>query len=115
MVLNVFLFSLELLLVQVLKHLMMIRRTERREEEEQDIQPGGMEVMVMVRILQVLEAVEVTVEEMEVRIDLEELMEEEGEGVEEVLDPEEIVKIKDQDPADLEEDIIGCIETVDIE
>ena len=94
---------------------MMIRRTERREAEEQDIQPGGMEVMVMVRILQVLEAVEVTVEEMEVMRDLEELMEEEGEGVEEVLDLEEVVKIKDQVPADLEEDIIGCIETVDIE
>ena len=115
MVLNVFLFSLELLLVQVLKHLMMIQRTERREEEEQDIQPGGMEVMVMVRILQDREAVEVTVEEMEVRIDLEDLMEEEGEGVEEVLELEEVVKIKDQDPADLEEDIIGCIEIVDIE
>ena len=94
---------------------MMIQRTERREEEEQDIPPGGTGVVVMVRILQVLEAVEVTVEEMEVRIDLEDLMEEEGEGVEEVLDLEEVVKIKDQVPAVLEEDIIGCIEIVDIE
>ena len=115
MVLNVFFFSLGPLLVQVLKLPMMIQKTERREAEEQDIQPGEMGVVVMVRILQVLEAVEVTVEEMEVRIDLEELMEEEGEGVEEVLELEEVVKIKDQDPADLEEDIIGCIEIVDIE
>ena len=112
----IFIFSPELLLVQVLKLLTMIPRTERKEEDERDIRPGEMEAMVTVRILQVLEEAEVTVAETEeVMTDLEDQKGEVVPVVEEDLDLEEVVKIKDQDPVVLEEDIIDCTGTVDIE
>ena len=113
----IFIFSPELLLVQVLKPLTMIPRTERKEEDERDIRPGEMEVMVTVTILQVLEEeAEVTVAETEeVMIGLEDQKGEVVPVVEEDLDLEEVVKIRDQDPVVLEEDIIDCTGTVDIE
>lgn len=106
-------FSPGLLLVQALKLLMMILRTERREEEERDIQLGEMEAMVTVRILQVPEEVEVTVVEMQVRVGLEDPRVEVVVVVEDPV-PVEAIKIKDQDQVDLEEDITDCTEIVDI-
>jgi len=101
------------LLVQALKLLMMILRTERREEEERDIQHGEMEAMEMVRILQVQEEVEATVVEMEVRVGLEDPRVEVV-VVEEDPVPVEAIKIKDQDQVALEADITDCTGTADI-